>query len=662
MNNDNNEIYPPGGFLQHQQQQPRPNNNNNNNEVGEEQNPMIPLPHVINNNALVIERVGRNDNNNNTHRHQNHPVGDEIIPVPQQHVIIHQHQNQNQPQPQQEQRRNPQQPRLPAPENHHHFPIGIHRLLLRNQVRDLNANNNNPTTAAQKALWQAVTIGEIEAVEVLLESKSDDLDINRVDSQGDQRQGCTALHLAILEMPTWRGTEGRNGIQTHEFVKRFFLLLLQYGADIDRVCTYAGEWYLQTAAGKTKSFFPNGNSALGLVLQFIECTRGSAVVSLNVCKRLDLIRDIFLDHLRSRNGIFNGNLFWSNNYSSSSSGAGAGTGGDVMTNVDSPSKSSSLSSHIMRSTSLYRSPLLIGAGGAGGDENNTIGLLARDLTIAYQNNVLCDVIIRCQGVRFNAHRFILAARSPVFAAMLNNEGIFSFAESQTGQIEINNTQPRALHIFLHFLYTDRWVDDFDQTHNTTTITTTTSSSSSSNSNTKNQNEDVVSIVVLDDEQQQQPKSTPSDMTTTTTTSSTLPSVDRIENEFIVVSEVLRLSNQYQVPVLKLVCSERLSVNLAIENAASILKIADDNEATNLRNFTLDYISKNAERVINTDAFKLLNQNLAMEVLTTCVMSRPGANNSGRVRLGMNSSGGTNNNNMTDNSTSTPSAKRRKEGG
>jgi len=56
----------------------------------------------------------------------------------------------------------------------------------------------------QRAFWQAITVGELETVQVLLEHRAGDIDINMVDETGEQRHGCTGLHLAILEMPTWK--------------------------------------------------------------------------------------------------------------------------------------------------------------------------------------------------------------------------------------------------------------------------------------------------------------------------------------------------------------------------------------------------------------------------------------------------------------------------
>jgi hypothetical protein len=100
-------------------------------------------------------------------------------------------------------------------------------------------------SAAQKAFWQAITVGDISAVKVLLKHR--DIDVNMLDNDGDQRQGCTALHLAILEMPTWKGSEGRNGIQTSTFVESFFALLLDHGADCESVCAYRGGTFVRPA-------------------------------------------------------------------------------------------------------------------------------------------------------------------------------------------------------------------------------------------------------------------------------------------------------------------------------------------------------------------------------------------------------------------------------
>ena len=49
---------------------------------------------------------------------------------------------------------------------------------------------------------------------------------------------------------------------------------------------------------------------------------------------------------------------------------------------------------------------------------------------------------------FPAHRSLLAARSPVFAARLNS----GLEEARTGQVQINDADPESFALFLRFLY------------------------------------------------------------------------------------------------------------------------------------------------------------------------------------------------------------------
>ena len=62
------------------------------------------------------------------------------------------------------------------------------------------------------------------------------------------------------------------------------------------------------------------------------------------------------------------------------------------------------------------------------------------------------------GVIFPAHKFVLAAGSPAFSAMLQSEG---FAENKTNILEIDDLVPPVVKEMLRFLYTDR-VEKMDQ--------------------------------------------------------------------------------------------------------------------------------------------------------------------------------------------------------
>jgi len=255
------------------------------------------------------------------------------------------------------------------------------------------------TSPAQKSFWQAITVGDLDAVRCLLHHRN--IEVNQYDDDGEQRQGGTALHLAILEMPTWKGSEGRNGIQTADFVKSFIICLLDSGADIESVCRYKGEWYLQTAAGKTKSFFPEGYDSLGLVLQFIEITRGAEVIANDVTKRLELIRDLLLEHIQ--------NL-------------------ELKQRLSIPAE---------------YTPRLTGS-----------------LFSILQEEKYTDVDIHCENKVFKAHRAILAARSVVFDAMFSS----SLQEGNSqAVVKIEQVEASSMSSFLHFLYTDTIPPEFQQT-------------------------------------------------------------------------------------------------------------------------------------------------------------------------------------------------------
>ena len=63
-----------------------------------------------------------------------------------------------------------------------------------------------------------------------------------------------------------------------------------------------------------------------------------------------------------------------------------------------------------------------------------------------------DVVLVVGGKEFKAHKNILAARSPVFAAMFDNE----WKESQqNSRVEINEMDPEVFGDLILFLYTDQ---------------------------------------------------------------------------------------------------------------------------------------------------------------------------------------------------------------
>ncbi len=61
---------------------------------------------------------------------------------------------------------------------------------------------------------------------------------------------------------------------------------------------------------------------------------------------------------------------------------------------------------------------------------------------------LTDVKLLVESRSFSAHRSLLAARSPVFAAMFGSE----MEEARTGEVLINDTDNGTFEYFLRFLY------------------------------------------------------------------------------------------------------------------------------------------------------------------------------------------------------------------
>ena len=74
-----------------------------------------------------------------------------------------------------------------------------------------------------------------------------------------------------------------------------------------------------------------------------------------------------------------------------------------------------------------------------------------DLEVILKNGKHSDVEIVVSGHQFKAHKAILAARSPVFAAMFDNQ----MKESQQNRVEINDIDEEVFEKVLRFIYCDK---------------------------------------------------------------------------------------------------------------------------------------------------------------------------------------------------------------
>ncbi|XP_049768659.1 uncharacterized protein LOC126106427 [Schistocerca cancellata] len=77
--------------------------------------------------------------------------------------------------------------------------------------------------------------------------------------------------------------------------------------------------------------------------------------------------------------------------------------------------------------------------------------VAKDLEQLMDSKFLSDITLSAGGVRLDAHRAILCARSPVFRAMLSHDT----KEALEGLVEISDTEQQVVSEMLRYMYTDK---------------------------------------------------------------------------------------------------------------------------------------------------------------------------------------------------------------
>ncbi|GFY42219.1 speckle-type POZ protein-like A [Trichonephila inaurata madagascariensis] len=86
-------------------------------------------------------------------------------------------------------------------------------------------------------------------------------------------------------------------------------------------------------------------------------------------------------------------------------------------------------------------------------QSNNVINLSDDLTSLYNifRPMMTDITIQINNVKFPAHKFILAARSPVFARMFEHDML----ETVKGIINISDIDVATLNLLLHYLYSGK---------------------------------------------------------------------------------------------------------------------------------------------------------------------------------------------------------------
>lgn len=74
--------------------------------------------------------------------------------------------------------------------------------------------------------------------------------------------------------------------------------------------------------------------------------------------------------------------------------------------------------------------------------------MSRNFKEFFDDKLGCDTVIHVKNKEFRVHKFVLMARSKVFAAMFQHDT----SEKQTGTITISDCDPDSFHQFLEYLY------------------------------------------------------------------------------------------------------------------------------------------------------------------------------------------------------------------
>jgi speckle-type POZ protein len=156
----------------------------------------------------------------------------------------------------------------------------------------------------------------------------------------------------------------------------------------------------------------------------------------------------------------------------------------------------------------------------------------------------CDVTFRVRGEAISAHRFVLAARSPVFRAQLFGS-MREATKAPQQHVTIRGVQPAVFRSLLHFIYTD------------SLPATTTDLKGDQNTE--------------------------------------------------MIRHLLVAADRYAMERLKLVCQSMLCENLSVGTVATTLALADQHNCDKLKDACLQFIacSDAMDTVVETRGYKKL---------------------------------------------------------
>ncbi|XP_047079138.1 BTB/POZ and MATH domain-containing protein 1-like [Lolium rigidum] len=181
------------------------------------------------------------------------------------------------------------------------------------------------------------------------------------------------------------------------------------------------------------------------------------------------------------------------------------------------------------------------------NENSIIippSVLGKDLSNLLENGLDADLTVRIGWFKsFKVHGCVLAARSPVFRALLCG----SMVESKQTSIRVNDVDARVFEVLLYYMYNDSLPEFMEET---------------------------------------------------------------TEEDISMTQHLLVTADRYAMERLKLICQDKLRKTLEAKTLGFILNLAEEFHCQQLKNYCLNYIARDTERIratIKTNKFKRLKQ-------------------------------------------------------
>ncbi|KAH0860419.1 hypothetical protein HID58_088680 [Brassica napus] len=156
-----------------------------------------------------------------------------------------------------------------------------------------------------------------------------------------------------------------------------------------------------------------------------------------------------------------------------------------------------------------------------------------------------DVTFNIAGDKFQAHKLVLAARSPFFKSKFSNE-----LEPNSTEVTINDLEPKIMSALLQFIYKD---------------------------------------------------SLPEEVEPVTSQTSDLLNLPDIYETLIV--KLLAAADKYYLNRLRLLCESHICKGVSVKSVAKILALAHIYKATELKSVCLKLTAENLAAVLETDGYQ-----------------------------------------------------------